>query len=275
MRTPGRAKQRMTRPTAAPEPVNCSTNQSKAMTVNWSPRYEMLSPSQSRWNAGWRNGSARCGRSVTASPFILPFSLDAAALARPARPGHESWRDREQQLYGRKVGRVASCVARQYRYPRDSSVRTDEEVGKTIRPGAAGLAISKKRPAREKQGRPRNLEQPQTEAYDGVDHPERLCTHHFAFRLSEWATDSGDPGTSGTSECQQFSRVLARRHQLARQGSCRFSAHTRSAPVDRSVSARACSPARWAIRHLRSLGFNRRGQACEDQGHRDALTEAP
>src|SRR5215472_10062982 len=47
----------MTRPTAAPEPVNCSTNQSRAMRVNWSPRYEMLSPSQSRWNAGWRKGA--------------------------------------------------------------------------------------------------------------------------------------------------------------------------------------------------------------------------
>src|SRR5215831_3538237 len=55
--TPGRSKQRMTRPTAAPEPVNCSTNQSKAMMVNWSPRYEILSPSQSRWNAGSRNGA--------------------------------------------------------------------------------------------------------------------------------------------------------------------------------------------------------------------------
>jgi hypothetical protein len=53
----GRSKQRMTRPTAAPKPVNCSTNQSKAMMVNWSPRYEMLSPSRSRWNAGWRNGA--------------------------------------------------------------------------------------------------------------------------------------------------------------------------------------------------------------------------
>ena len=49
----------MTRPTAPPEPVNCSTNQSRAMMVNWSPRYEMLSPSQSRWNAGWRNGAPR------------------------------------------------------------------------------------------------------------------------------------------------------------------------------------------------------------------------
>jgi hypothetical protein len=42
-------------PTETPEPVNCSKNQSKAMMVNWSPRYEMLSPSQSHWNAGWRN----------------------------------------------------------------------------------------------------------------------------------------------------------------------------------------------------------------------------
>ncbi len=42
----------MTRPTAGPEPVNCNTNQSKTMMVNWSPRYKMLSPSQSRWNAG-------------------------------------------------------------------------------------------------------------------------------------------------------------------------------------------------------------------------------
>jgi hypothetical protein len=47
----------MTRPTAGPEPVNCNTNQSKTMMVNWSPRYKMLSPSQSRWNAGWRNGA--------------------------------------------------------------------------------------------------------------------------------------------------------------------------------------------------------------------------
>jgi len=55
--TPGRSKQRMTRPTAAPEPVNYCTNQSKAMMVNWSPRYEMHSPSQSRWIAGWPNGA--------------------------------------------------------------------------------------------------------------------------------------------------------------------------------------------------------------------------
>jgi hypothetical protein len=47
----------VTRPTAAPQPVNCSTNQSKAMMVNWSPRYEMLSLSQSRLNAGRRNGA--------------------------------------------------------------------------------------------------------------------------------------------------------------------------------------------------------------------------
>src|SRR5262249_39051597 len=62
VRTPGRPRQRMTVPTAAPEPVNCSTNQSKAMMVNWSPRYEMLNPSQSRWNAGCRNGfaSSKC-----------------------------------------------------------------------------------------------------------------------------------------------------------------------------------------------------------------------
>ena len=53
----GEVEARMTRPTAAPEPVNCSTNHSKAMMVNWSPRYEMLSPSQSRWKAGSRNGA--------------------------------------------------------------------------------------------------------------------------------------------------------------------------------------------------------------------------
>src|SRR5215472_9119953 len=55
--TPGKSKQRMTRPTAAPDPVNCNTNQSNAMIVNWSPRYETLSPNQSRWKAGWRNGA--------------------------------------------------------------------------------------------------------------------------------------------------------------------------------------------------------------------------
>jgi hypothetical protein len=58
----------MTRPTAAPEPVNCSTNQSKAMMVNWSPRYEMLSPSQSRWNAGSRNGAP-----TAVVPSLLTF----------------------------------------------------------------------------------------------------------------------------------------------------------------------------------------------------------
>jgi hypothetical protein len=44
----------MTRPTAAPEPLNCSTNQSKAMMMNWSPRYEMLSPAKA---AGTRYGA--------------------------------------------------------------------------------------------------------------------------------------------------------------------------------------------------------------------------
>src|ERR1700730_4246199 len=75
----------MTRPTAAPEPVNCSTNQSKAMMVNWSPRYEILSPSQSRWNAGWRNGAPTAVvsslftfmylRSNTRRRFPLQFDL--------------------------------------------------------------------------------------------------------------------------------------------------------------------------------------------------------
>ncbi len=61
----------MTRPTAAPEPVNCSTNQSKAMMVNWSPRYEMLSPSQSRWNAGWPQWSASSSRFITFYFYVL------------------------------------------------------------------------------------------------------------------------------------------------------------------------------------------------------------
>jgi hypothetical protein len=75
----------MTRPTAAPEPVNCSTNHSKAMMVNWSPRYEMLSPSQSRWKAGSRNGAPipvvsslftfMYSRSSTRRRFPLQFAL--------------------------------------------------------------------------------------------------------------------------------------------------------------------------------------------------------
>jgi len=75
----------MTRPTAAPEPVDCRTNQSKAMMVNWSPRYEMLRPSQSRWNAGWCNGAPTavvsslftfmCFRSSTRRRLPLQFDL--------------------------------------------------------------------------------------------------------------------------------------------------------------------------------------------------------
>ena len=75
----------MTRPTAGPEPVNCNTNQSKTMMVNWSPRYEMLSPSQSRRNAGWHYGAPTAVisslfafmyfRSSTRRPFPLQFDL--------------------------------------------------------------------------------------------------------------------------------------------------------------------------------------------------------
>ncbi len=70
---------RMTRPTAAPEPVNCSTNQSKAMMVNWSLRYEMLRPSQSRRNAGWRNGAPTCSRFITFYFYVFLLEYPQAS----------------------------------------------------------------------------------------------------------------------------------------------------------------------------------------------------
>ena len=68
----------MTRPTAGPEPVNCNTNQSKTMMVNWSPRYEMLSPSQSRWNAGWRNGAPTAVVFITFYFYVLSLEYPQA-----------------------------------------------------------------------------------------------------------------------------------------------------------------------------------------------------
>src|SRR6266853_5894049 len=79
-----------------------------------------------------------------------------------------SWRGRNQELHARKVSRVASRVACQYCCVRDCGVRSDEKVGQNVRPGATGFAVSDERLPGQKPGRPRNLEQLQPEARDGV-----------------------------------------------------------------------------------------------------------
>src|SRR5579859_4971753 len=98
--TPGRSKHRMTRPTAAPEPVNCSTNQSKAMMVNWSPRYDRGQPQPEPHERGIAQWRSRAGAELRqhlakpATPRDWPLAYDVVVVVAPKRSAARRHRHR-------------------------------------------------------------------------------------------------------------------------------------------------------------------------------------